>query len=318
MSDAAPSPFLFLVGCPRSGTTLLQRMLDSHGQLAVVNDSGFIYKSLKAVLPDWKRRLAEGDRLPLTPELVDYVRGHKRFKRLELDDAAVTAAATGAATWSEFVGRLYAAFARRRGKRHGGEKTPDYVRRMPALHGMFPRAKFVHIIRDGRDVALSASAWAEPGNGPRRFELFEEEPVATTAMWWAWQVSSGRRAGEQLGPEFYRELRYEQLIDDPEGTLQGLCEFLGLPFDPAMLRYHEGRASYEPRQSAKSAWLPPTRGLRDWRSQMAIEDVLAFESLAGELLGELGYERTGESVPEPVARKVERCRRWWHSESAGV
>ncbi len=309
------NPRVFVVGCPRSGTTLLQRMLDSHSMLAVANDTSFIHKPLKAVVPDWRRTIQQDGDVPLTPGLVDYTRTYKRFLRLGLSSEQVDRAA-GAATYSRFVSALYDEFAANSSKPLSGEKTPDYVRRIPLLHRLFPQSKFVHIVRDGRDVALSSVEWASKGIGPSKFELFEKHPVATTAMWWCWQVATGRKDGKALGNEFYHELRYEQLLDDPAATLRGITEFLGLPYDPKMERYHEGKSSYAPTASAKSAWLPPTKGLRSWSAEMGPRDLQVFEALAGDLLDELDYPRAVGAIAVDIAAEAEQCRRWWHSSDA--
>ena len=310
-----PNPTLFVVGCPRSGTTLLQRMLDSHPMLAVANDSNFVHKALKELVPDWKRKLRKDGDVPLTPEIVEYTRTYKRFVRLGLAREAVDRAAR-ATTYAGFVSALYDEFAVMHKKPMAGEKTPDYVRRIPLLHQLFPQAKFVHIIRDGRDVALSSVEWAEKGIGPSKFELFAKHPFATTAMWWCWQVASGRKDGRELGPSLYHELRYEQLVDDPATVLRGITDFLGIPYDAGMERYHEGKSSYAPTASAKSAWLPPTKGLRDWSQDMEPKDLQVFELLAGELLDELGYARAATQVDPEVVAVATECRRWWHSSDA--
>src|SRR5207245_10677734 len=97
--------------------------------------------------------------------------------------------------------------------------------------------------------------------------------------------------GNLLGHESYYELRYESLLSYPEEECKRLCTFLGLPYDDAMLRFHEGRTKTDPTLDAKRAWRPITPGLRDWRSQMPGEDVERFEAVAGDLLDELGYPR---------------------------
>src|SRR5205823_5272444 len=106
---------------------------------------------------------------------------------------------------------------------------------------LFPSTRFVHLVRDGRDVALSALDWV--GHGPSvRYALWEDEPVAVCALWWGRRVSAGRAAGPTLGPGRYREVQYEALVQRPEGAIRDLARFLALPFDPHMLRFHEGRA----------------------------------------------------------------------------
>jgi hypothetical protein len=302
------NPYLFVVGCPRSGTTLLQRMLDNHPQLAVANDSHFIPRVMENV--------PIGVDPLLTPELVEQVRTYRRFYRLALPDDAVREAARESRTYGEFVGALYSEYGRLHGKPLAGEKTPDYVRRLPRLHPLFPWARFVHIIRDGRDTALSILQWARGGKGPSRFELWEEEPVAVCALWWRWLVTTGRRDGRALGPARYHEVRYEDLVARPETTLRELASFLGLPYAPEMAAFHEGKTRHDSGLSAKEAWLPPTRGLRDWRTQVSERDAELFEALAGDLLSELGYERSVGTPSPSVAATAERCRRWWESEMA--
>ena len=106
----------------------------------------------------------------------------------------------------------------------------------------------------------------------------------------------GRQAGRALRPELYHEIRYEDLVARPTEACARSCEFLGVPYSDAMLRFHEGRTRTDPGLDAKKAWRPITPGLRDWRTQMAPEDVERFEAAAGELLDELGYAR---AFPRP-------------------
>ena len=279
-------------------------MLDSHPRLTVTNDTHFIPRALAGH--------PAGSDPQLTDELVERVRTYHRFHRMGLPDTAVDEAAAGASTYAGFVERLYDAVARRQGKALAGEKTPDYVRHIPLLRSLFPWASIVHIVRDGRDVALSTLQWATATKGPGKFALWQEEPVAVCALWWAWQVGTGRRDGP-AGPR-YHELRYEDLVSRPEPTLRDVAEAVGLTFSKDMLRFHEGRRRDEPGLSPKRAWLPPTSGLRDWRTTMAGGDVELFEALAGDLLGALGYERAFPSPSAPAQERAARCRDWWEGE----
>ena len=302
------NPYLFVVGCARSGTTLLQRMLDHHPQLAVGYDSLFIPRAI--------RHLAVGIDPPLTPELIEWVRGYRRFARLGLTDDAVREAAAKARTYSEFVSALYSEFGRLHGKPLAGEKSPDYCRHLPRLHALFPWVRTIHIIRDGRDVALSTLDWAREDRGPGRLQLWREEPVAVCALGWRRDVSTGRRDGLDLGSARYCEVSYEDLVSRPDEILRSLAAYLELPFAPEMLYYHQGKTRYKPGLSAKAAWLPPTPGLRDWRTQMAERDLELFEAIAGDLLSTLGYERAVETVSPEIAAVADRCRRWWESRMA--
>ncbi|MFQ5740207.1 MAG: sulfotransferase [Acidobacteriota bacterium] len=307
-SARGPIPYLFVVGCPRSGTTLLQRMLDNHPQLAVANDTHFIPRVIK--------RLPTEANPTLTPDLVERVRSYHRFGRLGLSEPAFREAAAQARTYADFVSTLYREYAEKRGKPLAGEKTPDYVRHLPRLHCLFPRVKSLHIIRDGRDVALSTLQWAHEKKGPGRLALWKKEPVAVCALWWRWLVGTGRRDGKDLGPDHYSEVFYEKLVNQCEETLRRMTTFLKLPFAPEMLAFHRGKTRRKPGLSAKKAWLPPTPGLRDWRTQMKESDVELFEAIAGDLLSALGYERATRTASPTVAERAQRCLDWWTTEMA--
>ena len=96
-----------------------------------------------------------------------------------------------------------------------GDKTPGYVRRIPTLHALWPEAKFVHIIRDGRDVCLSAINWRKADHALGRFSTWTEDPITTAAVWWEWHVRLGREDGGSLPPKLYHEVRYEALVSVP-------------------------------------------------------------------------------------------------------
>jgi hypothetical protein len=285
------NPYLFVVGCPRSGTTLLQRLLDAHPRLAVINETLWITREA--------RRLGSLTREGLvTPELVSRLFDNRRFRRLDIDreEVEVLFDSDAPVRYSRFVSGIFDLYGGRRGKPLVGDKSPGYVREMGSLHALWPKARFVHLIRDGRNVWLSVVGWKKADRSVGRFATWTRDPVATTALWWERSIRLGRETGMSLGPTLYHEVRYEELAEDPAGVCRALCTFLGIHYDASMLRFHKGRTRREPGLASKPAWLPPTPGLRDWRTQMPAEDVERFEAVSGDLLDELGYPR---SVPEP-------------------
>jgi hypothetical protein len=277
------NPYVFVVGCPRSGTTLLQRLLDAHPQLAVINETL------------WITREADG---PVTPDLVSHLFENRRFQRLGLprEQVELLLEGEGAQPYARFVSAVFDLYGKTQGKALVGDKSPGYVRHIPELHDLWPEARFIHLIRDGRDVWLSVAAWKKAERSVGEFATWGKDPLATGALWWERSVRLGREAGAALGSDLYREVRYEDLVADPDGECRALCSFLGLPYEPAMLRFHKGRTRHEPGLTSKRAWLPPRADLRNWRSEMPPEDVERFEATAGELLGELKYPRRFPSV----------------------
>lgn len=222
--------------------------------------------------------------------LVSDLVGQPGLRRLGLDPAELheLLAVPPADDYSDAVRRIFATYASRRDKDRYGDKMPGYVLHVALLARLFPEARFIHIIRDGRDVALSLTdLW------------FARQGVGEAALFWKRRVRAGRTAGRRLGPERYREVRYEDLIADPRPVVGALCEFADLAFEPGMLEFfHRGDevvARTGKPELHQGLLLPPTTGLRDWRSQMGDDDVAMFEAVAGDLLSELGYER---AVPE--------------------
>jgi hypothetical protein len=288
------SPFVFIVGCPRSGTTLLRRVVNAHPQVAIPHETHWV--------PDFfqKRVGLTPDGL-VTPELIDRLVAHRKFPKLGVSRQQLEGllGAGAAVPYARFVTGVYDLHGQGQGKALVGDKTPEYGRKIRTLHGLWPEAKFVHLIRDGRDVCLSHLNWqVKAAKLSRRLRTWDEDPVSTAAVWWEWNVRLVREAGGALGPGLYHELRYEALVARPEEECGKLCAFLGLPYDAAMLRFHEGRTRADPTLDAKRAWRPITPGLRDWRTEMPAEGQERFEASAGDLLGELGYPRA-VSRPRP-------------------
>jgi hypothetical protein len=276
-------------------------MVNAHHQIAITPETHWIaryFEGRQGLTPQGF----------VTPQLTTLLIKHRRFPELGIEREALERLTTGIepARYADFVGSIFDLYGSRQRKALVGDKTPRYVREISTLHALWPSAKFVHIIRDGRDVGLSILNWERAERAAGRFTSWAEDPVSTTAFFWAWNISLGRGSSTLLGPSLSYEIRYESLVKDPGRVCAGLCRFLGVPYDDAMIRYYEGRTLAEPGLDAKTAWLPPTAGLRDWRSQMSAADVERFEAVAGDLLDELGYPR---ACPNPSASLVEHAAR---------
>jgi hypothetical protein len=286
-------------------------MLDHHPELTVSNDTHFIPRALEKTCRQLIDRIMEGESIVMDDSLKFTAQNYRRFVRMDLDTEAVDAAAAHSSTYREFVSALYAARGAKQGKRLSGEKTPDYVRRLPLLHQMFPRAKFLHVVRDGRDVALSLMDWAHETKGPGRLDLWRQNPLATSALWWQRMVQRGVEDAAN-NPEIpYMEVRYERLVEEPSGTLRRVADFLELPNSDAMLSCFHTADKARANKSAKKSWLAPTQGLRDWSNQLNTHDLTSFEAIAGDLLQRLGYQLAFDVIPDTIHEQVESYRRWW-------
>lgn len=275
--------FPFFVGAERSGTTLLRAMFDSHPYLAVPPESHFIVQLHR------QHATRQGDGPFPTDWFVESLSSHERFARWELHRASLEHAVVDVRGYSEAVRRVFALYASCRGKRLYGDKTPGYVRHIPLLAGLFPEARFVHIVRDGRDVATSL----------RQMEFGPDGVVECALRWQDW-VAGGKTAGATLGALRYREIGYEDLVADAPSVLRELCVFLDLPFNDQMLGYVNRADSLigpllrpDAHQRLRE---PPTSGVRDWRQDMSPSEVATFELVAGPLLEACGYDLSGSKL----------------------
>jgi Sulfotransferase family len=283
------NPFVFLFGCPRSGTSLLNRMVAAHRQIAMAKR-----------MPKLVQKFEDRDGLTadgmVTPEFIHALLERGRFGRTRLtpnmrQDLVSLLDSSREVSYPELISRIFDRVAEDRGKPLAGTKTNKLVPGIRTAHQLWPDAKFVHIIRDGRDLCLSAIQWRRAATLAEHYATWNQEAVSTAALWWEWNVRMVCEAGSSLASGSYYEIRYESFVAHPADECSALCDFLGVPFDEAMLRFNEGKERTEPGLSAKHAWLPPTPGLRDWRTQMPAEDIERFEAVAGDLLSELGYDR---------------------------
>jgi hypothetical protein len=268
---------------------LMRALLDSHPELAVPPESYFV-----VTLAHLRELYETSDGLAVESVAADLMR-HRRFKRWDVPETELreALARSAPASYVDAIRAVYSLYARRQGKRRYADKTPKYVEDLRLLGELFPEAVFVHIVRDGRDVALS---YLDVEWGPN--SLIE------AARRWRHRVSLGRDAGAALGPERYMELRYEDLVADPDRELRRTCGFISLEFDPAMFEYVDRAEDFiapniHP-EAHRGMTRPPTQGMRDWRTQMASDDVAKFELVAGKLLAELGYERRTDGGAEAL------------------
>jgi hypothetical protein len=300
--DARRQPAVFIVGMNRSGTTLLRMMLDAHPELTIPPETHFVPDLIKAAREPGATPEAALAAMKSAREWGDFGFSDERMlSRLR----ALPEVKPGPA-----VRTFYEAYMEQQGKPRWGEKTPTYVQKMRLIGRALPEARFVHVIRDGRDVALSVLD-----------RTVRDRTAADVGRRWQKKITKAREDSPKL--QHYSEVRYEDLILDTEPVLRRVCEFIELPWDDAMLEYHErsgerlkemaralpgdGRAkelSVERRMATHAMTTKPPSADRvaRWRTQMTAEQRAGFELVAGELLAELGYPIGVGAVEEATAQ----------------
>jgi len=279
------APPVIVLGVGRSGTTLLRVMLDRSSELAIPYETFFVPQlahrhgkrpKLDAFLDDLGRLRTLYD-WGITPEDV----------RPRLRDGMTT---------SEAIAAIFETYAERQGKPRWGDKTPLYMQQLPLLERLFPDAIWVHLVRDGRDAALSFLELPEGFSG-KTWAL--PRTVPQFAARWRTEILAARRLGRHAGNR-YLELRYEDLVAEPEPNLRLVCEHASLTWEPQLLD-HTRPSDTAHMPEHRNLAQPPTPGLRDWRSQMSRDDALAFEQVAGDVLQSSGYELLEPGARYPTA-----------------
>jgi hypothetical protein len=260
-------PPIFVGGAPRSGTTLLRVILDSHPNIAC----GMEIRAIPDIAQLWARCEAEAGPVLAASYGID----NDRFRRM----------------FAELICTFLRPSLAAAGKPRVAEKTPNNLWSFPVLRHLFPDSPLIHVIRDGRDVVASrlAQDWKKG-----------DSPVAQTARDAAYQASiwvDAMKVGRQMRSDphlaaRYIEIRYEDLVDDVRGSLERLFAFLGEPWSDAVLRHHEidrqthGIEEWSADQVTKPIY---DSAIGRWRSELTPAQIKAIETVAGADLRELGY-----------------------------
>lgn len=280
----------------RSGTTLLAMMVGAHPEIAVPLSTTGMWYDFFACMPRDYRNLADYEAIT---RLVDDVLAHERIRlwNTALERERILAECQPG-DFGSVVAAVHREYARQYGKPHWANSDIATLDAMHLANGWFPHGRFLHIIRDGRDVALS-----------HQTVPFGAGNFAECTLAWRHRVGQNLRMGAILGPNRYLAIRYEDLILEPEPTLRRICAFLGVPFSPAMLDH---ATAVEKAIPEHKLWMWPEikkplqpAKVEVWKNRMSIAQRTVCEWNAGELLGELGYETFAAPPRRPFAYLLE-------------
>jgi hypothetical protein len=215
----------------------------------------------------------------------------KLAEKFKLEPCAIDQAYHGSDSRAEFVDRLAALCCAATGKPRWAEKTPRNVLNLQFIFEKFPRAKFIHMLRDGRDVACSLRTHPKyrvvdgklvPTN--------KRKPIKKCAERWRDSLLAARPF---MSDPRFRTVRYEELVADPRKTIAGIVEFIGEPWDDALLSHSEAASIF--RDATTFPQTPEANrpienvALARWKRDMSQDDKRIFKDVAGDLLIEFGY-----------------------------
>jgi hypothetical protein len=256
----------FIVGCPRSGTTMVQQALNRHSRVAIPPETKYFFSFFGHPR---RRQARHVERLNADLGI-----------RLPTPARRVRSAADGR-DYYELMARLYVRRLKKKGVTAFGEKTPEHTGLLPRVRRLFPDAKILVLYRDGRDVAQSLTQ--VPWMSSNLYVNF------VVWLYYQWVVRQERQGA---CPEVHFA-RYEDIVADPEKQLSAILNFLGLPYEPAVV---EGYGNREGVPERELAWKGRALGrisrerVGVFRRELSADQIAVLERLGRAALPELGYE----------------------------
>jgi len=282
---------LFIIGNPRSGTTLLRLIINAHSHFCVPPECGFIqwlFSTYKQWNNSWCRNNSKVDQF-----LVDLANCRKietwNLDMVELKDRILTHEPASYADLCNTVLAQYMAQEKPAAIRWG-DKNNYYIQHTDTLRRIFPKARFLCIVRDGRDVACSYRELIKRANKSSAYYPNLPADISEIAKEWTInnQVIRNLTASEKVS-----WVRYEDLVSTPKDTIQAICSFLEVPFESRMLAFHTEKAASEPAEML--AWKEKTQSAitssqtQRYKKDLSEKEVLTFEKYAGDFLNYFGY-----------------------------
>lgn len=307
-TQSIPNPFaslrsrapVFVLGSPRSGTTLLYDMLLSAGGFAVYLAESNVFNLL---VPHFGDLRVGSNR----ERLLDAWIHSKLFRASGLDATRIRSRLDLCRDGGEFLRTLMGEICAVQGMPRWAENSPEGVLYLPLIKKLIPDALFVHIIRDGRDVAVSLGRTRYV----RAFPWEERHGLIGCGLYWEWMVEHARQFGRSVAPD-YMEIRFEELLAQPQETLDRIAPFIGQPLDYGVIQRVAYGSLTKPNSSfhhevGKTEFNPVGR----WKKVFSTDQLLRFERLVGKTLVELGYQPATDGaasldVPLRAARLLHR------------
>lgn len=274
-------PHFFIVGIQRSGTTLLRILLNAHSEIAVPEEATFFMPFLS------KRKLLNPEPLPQTRkrQIIKYLEGNSQFQKWGLTERMLTPLLEENFTLRQMIGFIYALFGSKHDKCIYGDKSPTFIRKLNILKDAYPRAKFIHIVRDGRDVHLSM----------KKKHSFASSVVGSS-LEWSIKLFLIHRVLDSVRNRAI-EVRYEDLVREPVEHLKRTCAFLGVQFEIEMLDFWKKNNSFVDDQHSNLIRKPiDASNAFKWRQQLNNADIKRFEIISRRNLTRYDYEVSREPV----------------------
>lgn len=273
-------PDFFILGAQRSGTTLLRLILNNHPLVAIPEEATFLMPLITK-----KSLLTKICPLPVQKsKFIRFLSENPQFKKWNIGVIDLENILDSQMSWIDIISQIYKTYAFCQNKVVCGDKTPSFLRKLEIILHAFPDSKFIHIARDGRDIYLSlkerkhSSAWS----------------IATSALEWRVKLSFVKTFRRKF-PERLLEIRYEDLLADPETCVKKVCYFLGLEYMATVLDFWRTSGEFiDPRHSTLIFGPIDKSNIGKWKTAMTLQEREIFLFLSKSTLLEMGYQTNYE------------------------
>lgn len=287
-------PPFFIVGAPRSGTTLLAVLLDRHSNISIGPETQYYTEFIPR---NWANRKPES-----YEQLVDSALASKRIADFGLDrDQLLRHFKTYELSSANLLLSIMEVHAIKNSKLHPGEKSPMHIDYVPAILDQFPDAKVISVLRDGRDVvrSLLKVPWAIPRN-PRRLQLF--------CLRWIDAVEKMIHYQKTLPSHRFMSVRFEDILRQPRLELEKICDFLGEEFEPTQLEPAQSSnviPQWEQNWKNKAEETLDIGRIEAWRKSSDQKQLWIMNSMMGPMLERMGYaDTTLKGCPPAIRTKL--------------
>lgn len=288
--DSARSRTTFMFGFERSGTTLLSMMMGAHPLLAVPLTVTGLWYTYAQRLDNYGGLKTRADVEALVRDLLKEERILLWDEDIEFNDVLEQLEEN---SYSAVIRAFNQVYANKKNKPHWANLDIATIDNMELAYGWFPDVRFIHIVRDGRDVALSHETMP-----------YGASNTLDCAQSWERRLTISMKMGRMLPASQYKIVRFEDLVIEPETTLIGLCNFIGIEYSPRMLEY---TTMVDQKIPDDRRWLwpaldkaPQPQKCYGWKERMDAKRRIVFEGEAGFLLERLGYE-TYTQLPKKIS-----------------
>ncbi len=283
---------VFIVACPRSGTTKLASLLNKHSAVASATETHFFNHvsrlSCFSANGDLSLEPANLSQFFAEPRVQDYL----QVSNMGQDELATAFLnATGESktiSKREVFNIMTSEFLKAKSKTIFCEKTPQHLQNVNEIHLLYPDARFIHLVRDGRDVvsSLIKMPWRPPG-------------LINNARFWQRYIKLGEAAARALPADRFLTVRYEDLLMEPETTLKTICAFVGIEFEDTMIASGSTEpifANWEAEWKHKASQAIDTSRIGAWREELGLDAAAILNGFLTTTIKKLGYTVSGERV----------------------